>query len=157
MRNAKDAVFILILFGREREKIGCRLSEVMKMYNKEILYKNKKQTYQGNDFKKTIVDVRITLTKQDLFPRIGRHVYLAKKSFMNKEKCVYVLWLNNEVTYVGQTAFLENRIYGHLDKEWNFISILQTEETYKRVVIEAYLIHHYQPKYNKEGMPKSTL
>lgn len=73
-----------------------------------------------------------------------------KKMDKNKTYCLYFLYDNDKIVYVGQTHVLSSRIKNH-QKEKVFTDIYYLDNLTREEVInlEDYYIRHLQPKYNK--------
>ena len=66
-----------------------------------------------------------------------------------KIPCVYILMLDNEARYVGQTNNLYHRInYGHLAKIFNRILFVKCPNKKLRLLIENDLMEYIYPLYN---------
>lgn len=64
--------------------------------------------------------------------------------------CVYLLMLDDELRYIGQTVNLFNRIHtGHMDKLFNRILYAKCPNKILRDVIECYYVEHCFPLYNQ--------
>jgi hypothetical protein len=73
-----------------------------------------------------------------------------KVSYFNKP-CIYMLYKNNKIVYIGQTECLARRIAEHLQSDKDFDSFVihsLIEDQYIRLKKEEILIRKYKPKYN---------
>lgn len=68
--------------------------------------------------------------------------------FMLSLPCVYILFNNDKVVYIGQTKCLGERIKGHKWKEYNYAQIIVCPDWQTRSNIEKYLIESRNPIYN---------
>lgn len=72
--------------------------------------------------------------------------------------CVYFLFLDEEVVYVGKTTWLKDRIKNHIrsEKVFNLVSWVRVE-AYQLDWVESKYIERIKPKYNKHIPSKRTL
>lgn len=64
--------------------------------------------------------------------------------------CVYALWKDNEIVYIGQSTQLKFRINAHTKtKSFDEYSYFECESEAEMKAIESSLIIELQPKYNK--------
>ena len=57
-------------------------------------------------------------------------------TYLEKSPCVYILYNNDEIVYVGQTVQLATRISGHVGKEFNYAQVIVCFDTALRTRIE---------------------
>lgn len=64
--------------------------------------------------------------------------------------CVYILWQNEQMVYIGQTTDLARRISEHREtKNFEYFSVyMHIEDEYNRLKVEEILIKKHKPKYN---------
>jgi hypothetical protein len=73
-----------------------------------------------------------------------------KTSYFNRP-CIYMLYKNDKIVYIGQTECLARRIAEHLqtDKEFDsFVVHSFIDDQYIRLKKEEILIRKHKPKYN---------
>jgi hypothetical protein len=73
-----------------------------------------------------------------------------KLSYFNKP-CIYMLYKNDKIVYIGQTECLARRIAEHTQTDKDFDSFVIhsfIEDQYIRLKKEEILIRKYKPKYN---------
>jgi len=70
-------------------------------------------------------------------------------------KCVYLLYNNGDIIYVGKTNNLDRRIYQHnvgnwfeLPKDFDMVLSYIIQDKKRRTEIERELIKSFKPKYN---------
>jgi predicted GIY-YIG superfamily endonuclease len=82
-------------------------------------------------------------------------IYRVKKLNTNKKAHVYFLFNNDELVYVGSTAWLRNRISQHRhEKEKTFTDVYYITIPLKdRDEVEMHYIELYKAKYNKRKYP----
>lgn len=95
---------------------------------------------------KLLVSKKIELRDYELYPKIPKK---NRKKYNKTTNCVYVLWYNDDIVYVGQTAKFGTRV--HKDKVWNFFSLIQVDDYVERSMKELLLIDYYQPHYNRDA------
>lgn len=64
--------------------------------------------------------------------------------------CVYMLWQNCQIVYIGQTTDLARRVSEHREsKNFEYFSVYaHIPEEYTRLKVEEILIRKHKPKYN---------
>lgn len=88
---------------------------------------------------------------------IGVLTNLANRIDRNTGKhFVYILWLGEEITYIGQTKMLEARIDFHKcgDKEFDSYSFHAFDCIGDAINTERALIREHKPRYNKQVVAK---
>ena len=71
--------------------------------------------------------------------------------------CVYILYNEDLIVYVGQSKNIYNRLTSHIrDKEFNRVRYLHCRED-RKLYWEKVLIDRYQPMYNKHKWKAETL
>lgn len=75
-------------------------------------------------------------------------------TYLEKLPCVYILYNNDEIVYVGQTVQLATRISGHIGKEFDYVQVIVCLDAGLRTRIEQHLIKTFAPAYNKAGNPQ---
>lgn len=69
-----------------------------------------------------------------------------------KLDCIYFLFDDTKIVYIGQTRNLKWRIPNHFDKAWTHIRWIPCERA-KMFYWEKRLIRYFKPKYNKQFLP----
>lgn len=90
-----------------------------------------------------------------------KKVKISKNNFklLPKSPGIYIFWYKNNVIYIGKAINLKNRLYSYLQinldiKTRKMISLsekfsfIEVENELEALLLEAYLIKKYQPKYN---------
>lgn len=90
---------------------------------------------------------------QEQIGQFYEYGYAELPQYMLNCPCVYILYHNDEVVYVGQTKKLYGRIRGHFHKEYNYAQIIYCAEFGLRSRIEQFLIETYAPIYNRDFNP----
>ena len=90
-----------------------------------------------------------------------KKIQISKTNFRNlpKNPGIYIFWNNNKIIYIGKAINLKNRLNSYLQinldlKTRNMVNLSQdvsyikVENELEALLLEAYLIKKYQPKYN---------
>jgi len=90
-----------------------------------------------------------------------KKIIVSKANFRNlpQNPGVYIFWHKNNVIYIGKAINLKNRLNSYLQIDLNFktrqminlsksASYILVENELEALLLEAYLIKKYQPKYN---------
>ncbi|MFH1971834.1 MAG: GIY-YIG nuclease family protein [Patescibacteria group bacterium] len=83
----------------------------------------------------------------------------ANFKFLPKSPGIYIFWHKNRVIYIGKAINLKNRLNSYLQINLDlktkrmlslseFVSFIKVENELEALLLEAYLIKKYQPKYN---------
>ena len=81
----------------------------------------------------------------------GNHIHIRKVEFFFIPPCVYFLYDNENLVYIGSTLRLHSRMDAHLkSKVFNHIFYIPIKKSKLRQV-EASLIKFYKPPYNSEA------
>jgi len=88
----------------------------------------------------------------------GKGHWFFIESWMNNGPCVYVLCTQKEIVYIGQSAFILQRIGTHTSgelrkkkKEFEMVYVIPAENEKQMNKLEEYLIKRHKPKYNVMG------
>lgn len=91
----------------------------------------------------------LSVRKRDKSKNLIKGRYLTKNF---NTPCIYLLYLNDNIVYVGQTLCLARRIQEHMESGKEFDSFCvhtYMEDEYIRLQMERILIRKHRPKYNK--------
>ena len=104
-------------------------------------YKNKKSDSKKNKIKKHLSYEQLRLVECN----------------RNSNYSIYMLYLNEEIVYIGRSVWAFNRLISHWnDKEFNEIQVLYFNNESNMCIIEPYLITKLNPKLNKEFKTNDT-
>jgi predicted GIY-YIG superfamily endonuclease len=90
----------------------------------------------------------IELRDYELYPKVSRS---KRTKYFKQQNCIYILWNNDSVVYVGQTNNFGQRVKCHYPKVWNFFSLIHVDDYVERSMKELLLIDYYQPHYNRDA------
>lgn len=73
--------------------------------------------------------------------------------------CIYFLYKQKELVYIGKTGNVFSRICGHIDvkKKFDNVKIMYVKSYSDMHIIEPYLICKHKPKLNKEFNDRQEL
>jgi excinuclease ABC subunit C len=90
-----------------------------------------------------------------------KKIKISKTSFRNTptNPGIYIFWKKDEVVYIGKAINLKNRLKSYLQinlntktkrmiNSANSVSLIKVENELEALLLEAYLIKKFQPKYN---------
>ena len=90
-----------------------------------------------------------------------KKIKISKTNFRNlpKNPGIYIFWNKNRIIYIGKAINLKNRLNSYLQINLNLktrnmvnfsqsVSYIKVENELEALLLEAYLIKKYQPKYN---------
>jgi len=99
----------------------------------------------GSGLTRAVADKRPTKHKYKGGCKVRKDLYLNQLH----RNCVYILYDDDAIVYVGQSKNVYNRINQHIrDKEFDRVRYLYCRED-RKLYCEKVLTTRYQPKYNK--------
>ena len=99
----------------------------------------------GTGFTRAVVDKRPTKHKYEGGCKVRKDFYIDQ---LHRD-CVYILYDDDEIVYVGQSKNVYNRLNQHIkDKEFDRVRYLHCRKD-RKLYWEKVLTTRYQPKYNK--------
>lgn len=99
----------------------------------------------GTGLTRAVVDKRPTKHKYEGGCKVRKDFYIDQ---LHRD-CVYILYDDDEIVYVGQSKNVYNRLNQHIrDKEFDRVRYLHCRED-RKLYWEKVLTTRYQPKYNK--------
>lgn len=79
------------------------------------------------------------------------------RKFLPKVYCVYTLYNDKDLVYIGSTCSLDSRLYVHSkDKVFNRVEVCVKATKEEMVNLENHMINTYQPLYNKTSNIKRS-
>lgn len=107
------------------------------------------------------IERRLISPNRDEYMQSNRSLYLSSQGFIYKimgwdaKHCfVYILWIKDEIVYVGQSKSVVQRLQSHKSRiKYTHVSLLNFEDNKTMKSAEIRLIQKHRPVYNKLHNP----